>query len=119
MPAGTAAGLGVLSSYLFALNVLDLPLIEARTVATTVLVTVGLYLIVALEAAGRRRSAAVVGLCAALAGCYVLALSIPFAREFFALAAPDPVIFATALAGAALAVGGLAITSETFLPGRR
>ncbi len=119
VPAGTAAGLGVLSSYLFALNVLDLPLIEARTVATTVLVTVGLYLIVALEAAGRRRSAAVVGLCAALAGCYVLTLSIPFTREFFALAAPDPVIFATALAGAALAVGGLAITSETFLPGRR
>lgn len=119
VPAGTAAGLGVLSSYLFALNVLDLPLIEARTVATTVLVTVGLYLIVALEAAGRRRSAVVVGLCAALAGCYVLALSIPFTREFFALAAPDPVIFATALAGAALAVGGLAITSETFLPGRR
>ena len=38
VPAGTAAGLGVLSSYLFALNVLDLPLIEARTVATTVLV---------------------------------------------------------------------------------
>ncbi|HJV30021.1 MAG TPA: HAD-IC family P-type ATPase, partial [Gaiellaceae bacterium] len=119
VPAGTAAGLGVLSSYLFALNVLDLPLIEARTVATTVLVAVGLYLIVALEAGGRRRSAAIVGLCAALAGCYVLVLSVPFGREFFALAAPDPVIFAAALAGAALAVGGLAITSETFLPGRR
>ena len=119
VPAGTAAGLGVLSSYLFALNVLDLPLIEARTVATTVLVTVGLYLIVALEAAGRRRSAAIVGLCAVLAGCYVLVLSVPFAREFFALAPPDPVIFATALAGAAFAVGGLAITSEAFLPGRR
>ncbi len=42
VPAGTAAGLGVLSSYLFALNVLDLPLVEARTVATTVLVVVGL-----------------------------------------------------------------------------
>lgn len=55
--------IGLLSSYLFALNVLDLPLVEARTVATTVLVTVGLYLIVALEAAGRRRSTAV-GRCA-------------------------------------------------------
>ena len=119
VPAGTAAGLGVLSSYLFALNVLDLPLIEARTVATTVLVSVGLYLIVALEAAGRRRSAAVVGLCAVLAGCYLLALSVPFTREFFALAPPGPVILATALAGAALAVGGLMITADTFLPGRR
>ena len=96
VPAGTAAGLGVLSSYLFALNVLDLPLIEARTVATTVLVVVGLYLIVALEAAGRRRSAAVVGLAVILAGFYVLALSVPFSREFLALAAPGPVILATA-----------------------
>ena len=119
VPAGTAAGLGVLSSYLFALNVLDLPLIEARTVATTVLVAVGLYLIVALEAAGRRRSAAVVGLCTALAGCYAIVLSVPFAREFFALAAPSPVILATALAGAVFAVGGLAVTADTFLPGRR
>ena len=98
MPAGTAAGLGVLSSYLFALNVLDLPLIEARTVATTVLVAVGLYLIVALEAAG---SAQERGHRRALRGARPaatsLVLAIPFAREFFALAAPDPVIFATAL----------------------
>jgi hypothetical protein len=84
-----------------------------------VLVAVGLYLIVALEAAGRRRSTAVVGLAAVLAGYYVLVLSVPFTREFFALAAPRPVILATALAGAAFAVGGLAITSDTFLPGRR
>ena len=52
LPAGTAAGLGVLSSYLFALNVLDLKLAAARTVAVTVLVLVGLYLILALEAIG-------------------------------------------------------------------
>ncbi len=119
VPAGTAAGLGVLSSYLFALNVLDLPLIEARTVATTVLVTVGLYLIVALEAGGRLRSTAVGALCATLAALYVVVLSIPFTREFFELAAPDPVIFATALAGASLAIGGLAITADKFLPGHR
>lgn len=93
--------------------------IVARTVATTVLVSVGLYLIVALEAGGRRQSAAVVALCAGLAGCYVLALSVPVSREFFALAAPGPVIVATALAGASLAVGGLVITADTFLPGRR
>ena len=119
VPAGTAAGLGVLSSYLFALNVLDLPLIEARTVATTVLVTVGLYLILALEAGGRLRSTAVGALCATLAALYVVVLSIPFTRAFFELAAPDPVIFATALAGASLAIGGLAITADKFLPGRR
>jgi len=43
LPAGTAAGLGVVSSYLFALNVLDEPLVEARTVAATVLVAVAVY----------------------------------------------------------------------------
>jgi P-type E1-E2 ATPase len=118
VPAGTAAGLGVLSSYLFALNVLDLPLVEARTVATTVLVTVGLYLIVALEASGRRRGTAVSALCVALASLYVLALTVPFTRDFFALAAPGLAIFATALTGAAFAIAGLVITSERFLPGR-
>jgi cation-transporting P-type ATPase E len=119
VPAGTAAGLGVISSYLFALNVLDLPLVEARTVATTALIAVGLYLIVALEAAGRRRSTAVAALCAVLAALYLATLSIPFTRDFFALAAPDPVVFATALTGASLAVAGLAVTSAAFLPGRR
>jgi magnesium-transporting ATPase (P-type) len=119
VPAGTAAGLGVISSYLFALNVLDLPLLEARTVATTVLIAVGLYLILALEAAGRRRSTAVGALCATLGALYLAALAIPFTRDFFALAPPDAVIFATALGGASLAVAGLAVTSDAFLPGRR
>ena len=118
VPAGTAAGLGVISSYLFALNVLDLPLVEARTVATTVLVAVGLYLILALEASGRRRSTAVGALCAALAGLYLLTLTVPFARDFFALAGPEPLVLATALTGAAFAIGGLALTSAAFLPGR-
>ena len=78
VPAGTAAGLGVLSSYLFALNVLDLPLESARTVATTVLVLVGLYLILVLEASGRMRGAAVSLLCLALLGGYALVLVVPF-----------------------------------------
>jgi cation-transporting ATPase E len=119
VPAGTAAGLGVISSYLFALNVLDLPLVEARTVATTVLIAVGLYLILALEASGRRRSTAVGGLCAALGSLYLATLAVPFTRNFFALAAPDTLIFATALGGASLAIAGLAVTSDAFLPGRR
>ena len=53
VPAGAAAGIGVVASYQFSLNALDLPLLEARTVATSVLVLVGLYLIIALE--GTRR----------------------------------------------------------------
>jgi magnesium-transporting ATPase (P-type) len=117
VPAGSAAALGVISSYLFAFNVLDLRLIEARTVATTALVAVGLYLIVALEAEGRRRSAAVLTLVAALAAAYVLVLAVPFAREFFALSVLGPAGALSALVGAAGAATGLVLTDDRFLPG--
>jgi cation-transporting P-type ATPase E len=118
VPAGTAAGLGVLASYLFALNVARLPLIEARTIATTVLVLVGLYLIVALEAAGRRRSAAVSFLCAALLALYLVTMALPFSRSFFQLDVPGPGGWTIALTGAAIAIAGLWLTDDRFLPGK-
>jgi cation-transporting ATPase E len=116
VPAGSAAALGVLASYLFALNVIDLPLVEARTVATTVIVVVGLYLVLALEASGRVRGAAVAGLCVGLLVLYVLVLLTPGLREFFELASLDPVIVILAAVGAALAVSGLWLTDERFVP---
>ena len=120
LPAGTAAGLGVLSSYLFALNVLGAPLRESRTVAVTVLVLVGLYLILALEAEGLRRGAGVSALCLSLLGVYVAVLALPSARAFFALALPGPAPLAGALVGAALAAAGLAVLDDRFVPwGRR
>jgi magnesium-transporting ATPase (P-type) len=117
VPAGTAAGLGVLSSYLFSFYVLDLGLVEARTVAVSVLILVGLYLILVLEAAGRRRSAAVTTLCLALLGAYGVALALPFTREFFELALPGVTGWLTVLGGAGLAVLGLWLTDERFSPG--
>jgi magnesium-transporting ATPase (P-type) len=118
LPAGTAAGLGVLSSYVFALNVLDLKLVAARTVAVTVVVLVGLYLILALEVAGRIRGAAVSTLCFLLLIGYALVLLVPFARDFFSLAAPNVAILAPALAGAAIAIAGLSALDDRFIPGR-
>jgi len=118
LPAGTAAGLGVLSSYLFALNVLDVTLVEARTVAVTVLVLVGLYLILALEVVGRVRAAAISALCLGMLGAYLLVLLVPFARHFFSLALPGPAVLGPALVGAALAIGGLAVLDDHFIPGR-
>ena len=118
LPAGTAAGLGVLSSYLFALNLLDLKVIQGRTVAVTVLVLVGLYLIVALEVTGRVRGAAVSTLCLVLLGVYVSVLLVPFAREFFALASPNLQIVLSALGGATVAISGLAVLDDRFIPGR-
>jgi cation-transporting P-type ATPase E len=117
VPAGTAAGLGVLSSYLFSFYVLDLGLVEARTVAVSVLILVGLYLILVLEAAGRARSAAVSVLCLALLGAYALVLAVPFGRDFFELALPGPEGWLTVLGGAGLAVLGLWLTDERFAPG--
>ena len=118
LPAGTAAGLGVLSSYLFALNVLDLKLAAARTVAVTVLVLVGLYLILALEATGRVRGTAISALCLALLAAYVVTLLVPATRDFFALASPGPAMLGPALVGAALAITGLAVIDDRFIPGR-
>jgi cation-transporting ATPase E len=117
VPAGAAIGLGVTSSYLFALNVLNLPVIDARTVATTILVADGLYLVLVLEASSRLRGAAVTVLCSALAGLYVLVLIVPFARDFFALAPPSPKIVLTAALGALLAPAGLWLTDERFTIG--
>src|SRR5262249_45337917 len=94
VPAGTAAGLGVVAAYLFALNVVQLPLVEARTVATTVLVATGLYLVLALEGRGaQRRGRIVAGMCGALLLLYVILLALPGARQFFDLSSPSGAIF--------------------------
>lgn len=48
------AGLGVVASYLFALHDLDFSVAQARTIATSVLVVVGLYLVLVLRRAVSR-----------------------------------------------------------------
>jgi magnesium-transporting ATPase (P-type) len=107
VPAGAAAGIGVVASYQFALNALDLPLLDARTIAASVLVLVGLYLIVALEGASGRRGRLVGLMCAALAALYVVVVALGPTREFFELAVPSLEIVATSLVGASIAVAGL------------
>ena len=117
VPAGVAAGIGVLSSYVFTLNVIDRPLVEARTVATTVLIVVGLYLILALEASGRLRGAAISTLVAGLAAIYALLLAAGPMRRFFDLAVPDPAMIVVAVCGSALAIGLLVATDDRYVPG--
>ena len=108
VPAGALLGSGLVGGYLFALHDLDLSVADARTVAVTVLVACGLYLVMALEAEGsRRRSTLVAGMCAALAGLYVLALLIPFVRNFFNLTVPDAGMLLTALAASAITIAAL------------
>jgi cation-transporting ATPase E len=52
VPAGVMAGVGVVASYLFALHALDFGVRDSRAIATTVLVTTGLYLVLVLEGVG-------------------------------------------------------------------
>ncbi|MCY4087347.1 MAG: HAD-IC family P-type ATPase [Actinomycetia bacterium] len=118
VPAGTAAGLGVVSSFLFAQSVIDLQPTEAQTVAATVLLIVGLYFILVLEASGRGRGAAILGLCGGMLALYGLMLATPGFRSFFDLAVPSASIILTALAGSAIAILGLVLTdNERFVPG--
>jgi magnesium-transporting ATPase (P-type) len=119
VPAGTAAGLGVLAAYLTALNVASLPLGEARTVAETALVAIGLYLVLALEGTAGKRGALVGALCGAMAAVYVVVLVLPVSRRFFALAVPTPTIVVIAALGAAVAIAGLWLTDERFAVWRR
>jgi P-type E1-E2 ATPase len=119
IPAGTATGLGVVSSYVFALNVINLPEIEAQTVSVTVLTIVGLYLVLALEAAGRVRAVLVGVLCIVLLVLYGLILAFGVTREFFELAVPNAGIVLSALGGSAVAISGLWLTDDRFVPGFR
>ena len=118
VPAGVAAGLGVLSSFLISVNVLDVALVEARTVATTVLVVVGLYLVLALEATGGRRDRWVGALCGGLLLAYLVLLAVPVLRDFFALDPPGAGGWVASLTGCALAIGFLWLTDDRFVPGR-
>ncbi|HEY7206619.1 MAG TPA: HAD-IC family P-type ATPase [Gaiellaceae bacterium] len=119
VPAGTATGLGVVASYLFALNVVRFSVIVSQTVAVTVLVLVGLFLILALEASGRRRTTAVSVLVGGLLALYAVVLALPATRDFFQLAVPGPAAILISLLGAGVAIAGLAVSSDSFVPGRR
>lgn len=110
VPAGFVVGTGLVSGYLFTVHDLDESVADARTVAVTILVTCGLYLVIALEAEGsRKRSALVAGMCAVLAGLYVAAIIIPATRRFFALTVLDPGMVVTAVIASAIAIGALAL----------
>ncbi len=110
VPGGLALAAGVIAAYLLALDLLGFSTIDARTVATSVLVVVGLYLVALLERGataadddrGRRRLVA--ALCVVLGAGYVATLLLHATRRFFALSAPTPAIVATSAAGAALGV---------------
>ena len=104
VPAGTIAGVGIVTGYLFALHDLDYSVAQARVIASTVLVIAGLYLVYAIEGGSLKRRTAVGSMCFALLGLYVAAILLPPARHFFMLEIPGPGMIVTSLFGAALAI---------------
>jgi cation-transporting P-type ATPase E len=120
VPAGALTGVGVVASYLFALHNLDYDVHESRTIATTVLIIVGLYLVVALEAFGSPLRRHIIDLmCAALLGVYALVLALPVTRDFFDLAVPTVGMIVTSVAGAALSIVGLYLSGIPDVPLKR
>jgi magnesium-transporting ATPase (P-type) len=110
VPAGAVLGTGLVAGYLFAVHDLNLSIADARTVAVTILVAGGLYLVMALEAEGSLRRSTLVGvMCLALAGLYVVALLLPGTRQFFALTVPSAGMIVTAVLASLVSVGSLAL----------
>ena len=116
VPAGVAAGLGVTTSYLVSLNVFDLGLLQSRTAATSTLIVVGLYLVLALEATSTRRARLVGALCAVMLAFYVAVLVVPGPRRFFELAVPNFAAMALIAVGSGIAIGFLWLTDDRFVP---
>ena len=116
VPAGVAAGLGVTITYLISVNVFDLGLLQSRTAATSTLVVIGLYLVLALEATSTRRARLVGALCAGLLAAYVAILLVPGLRRFFELAVPNPAALMLIAVGSAAAIGFLSLTDDRFVP---
>ena len=116
VPAGVAAGLGVMTSYLIALNVFDLGLLQSRTTATTTLVVIGLYLVLALEATSTKRVRLVGAMCALLFLTYLLVLVLPGLRQFFELVVPTAAAVVLIVVGCAIAIGFLWLADDRFVP---
>ncbi|MGA0068672.1 MAG: HAD-IC family P-type ATPase [Miltoncostaeaceae bacterium] len=116
LPAGVAAGLGVVSAYLFSLNVLFDDVASARTVAVTALMAIGLWLVLVLEVSGVRRSAWVIFMCMAMAGLYVMVIVVAPLREFFELTTMGALSVVVAISGAAITASGLWMLDRQFRP---
>ena len=107
IPSGLAVGIGIVVGYVLARYGFDLGLARSRTVATGIVVVCGLAVVMRLEGEGGRRRVAVVGLCAAMALLFVLALVVPFLRDFYELSTLTGEAVVAWAVGAACGVGGM------------
>jgi cation-transporting P-type ATPase E len=109
IPAGLAAGIGILVAYVLARHAFDLSLEQARTVTCATVVAAGLAIVIALEDDPGWRRLAVLGLCALMVLGFVLVAAIPAGRDFFEIADPTGGMVAAWAIGAATAIALLAL----------
>ncbi len=107
IPAGVAIGAGTAAGYLLARYGFDVGLIHSRTAATGIIVVCGLAVVLRLERDRGRSRLILWALCAAMFALYVLALAVPFLRQFYELATPTGETIAAWAAGTAVGVGGM------------
>ena len=85
IPVGLATGTGILLSWVIGRHLLDVPLVDSRTITCATVVTAGLAIVIALEDEPGKRRLLVSGLCGLMALGFVLSILIAPIREFFAL----------------------------------
>ena len=107
IPAGITIGVGIAVGYLLARYGFHLSLTQSRTVATGIVVVCGLGVVMRLENESGPRRLAVAALCAVMALIFMLALAVPFLRDFYELARPTGDAIAAWAVGVAIGLGGM------------
>jgi UDP-glucose 4-epimerase len=104
LPAGLFVGvLAMLASYLVAVHRVGMGWDDARTVGMTIVVGVGLYLASRLKIDAVWRNA-IIALCWAVAGAFLIATLVPVTRKSFELTRPDVVTVLMGVAGAGFGI---------------
>jgi cation-transporting ATPase E len=111
-PAGVLAGVATMLGYAIARNEAGLTLAQQRTTATMTLTWVGLAVLTVVASPLNRWKLTLIW---SMAVAFILALLLPFTREFFGLEAPPLIVWLAAI-GEATLVWSLA---RLFVPGER
>jgi UDP-glucose 4-epimerase len=108
LPTGLFVGvLGMMAAYLVAVHRVGMGWDDARTVGITIIVGLGLYLASRLNIDAMWRGA-ILALCWAVAGAYLVATLVPWTRSLFDLTKPDVVDVLLGVAGAGFGIALMA-----------
>ena len=112
VPAGLTVGVGIVAGYLIARYGFDLTLPQARTVATGIVVVCGLAMVMRLEDEPGRRRVLIAALCGVMALIFLVALFVPFLRNFYELRPLNGDMLVAWAIGAALGVVAMLVVTR-------